>query len=166
MNVREFIDKQKQLLIPAAIIGILVFVVAIWRNSGDQLPGIVNKVYFSDDDGKSYFADDVAKGFSFDHGGKTAYRAFVYRCGSGSPFVGLLARTADSAAAGKELPYEHDTSRNRADPRFKGAAAGPTPPIEVRKPGTSEWVLSTGPKAQEFIKSLCPDGSPDSVQPD
>lgn len=110
----------------------------------------MSRVYFSDDEGKSYFADDMDKTFPFDHDGKQAYRAYVYRCDeSGKPFVGLV---------GRQVQPKNPSSKNKSDPR--------SAPIEVKKPGESKWVPFGGAEGQKLMKSLCPDGFPDAVMPD
>ena len=60
----------------------------------------VGKVFYSDDDGVTWFLDDAFKGSPFDHKGKEADRAFVYRCGSkGRPFVAFLGQYSDDQRA-------------------------------------------------------------------
>jgi hypothetical protein len=154
MGVRELIDRQKRWMIPAVVVGIGACAVSAWHSYHENdLPGMVERAYYSDDDGQSYFAEDVAKGYSFDHGGKQASRVFVYRCGSGKPFVGVLVRPAGQAPA--------PTASNL---RYKGQA-GPPPALEVRKPGQTKWVLTGTGEGLNLLKSLCPDGNPEAVLP-
>ena len=155
MGVRELVERQRRWVIPAAIVGIAACAVSAWQSyHADALPGIVERAFFSDDDGKSYFADDVKKGYCFDHDGKQACRAFVYRCGSGKPFVGVLARPAGQAT----------TAPVASNLRYKGQG-GPPPTLEVRKPGQAKWVLTTTAEGLDLLKSLCPDGNPEAVLP-
>ena len=155
MGVRELVDRQKRWVIPAVVVGIAACAVSAWHSfHADDLPGMVERAYFSDDDGQSYFADEVNKGYSFDHGGKEACRVFVYRCGSGKPFVGVLARPAGQAKPAPMAP----------NLKYKGQG-GPPPALEVRKPGQTKWVLTTTNEGLNLLKSLCPDGNPEAVLP-
>lgn len=155
MGIRELLEKQKRLVIPAVVVGIAACAYSAWRtHKAEEIPGMIERAYYSDDDGKTYFADDVKQGFSFDHGGNTAYRAFVYRCNSGKPFVGLLARTTEPSGP------------KPADPNPVGKRqAGPPPPMEVRKPGTTKWVSTLSPEYQPLLQSVCRGENPDALLP-
>jgi hypothetical protein len=155
MGIREFIEKQKKFMVPA--VGVLTVACAYsgWRSyRSTELPGMVERAFYSDDDGKTYFPDDVKKGFSFDHDGKQAYRAFVYRGGSGKVFVGLLARTGEPSKA--TAPVSPNTGRK---------SQGLPPPVEVRKPGDSKWVSSLSREYQPLLQSIAPGENPDIVLP-
>src|SRR5439155_23406719 len=71
---------------------VAVLAASTWSSHRAAPSGPITRGCFSDDDGKTYFADDVYKAYPFDHNGKQAYRAYVYRAGSGTPFVGYLGR--------------------------------------------------------------------------
>ena len=53
------------------------------------------KSAFYTDDEKTFFKDDVNKIFPFDHNGKQAYRADVFKGPDGKEFVGLVYRLTD-----------------------------------------------------------------------
>ena len=55
-----------------------------------------NSEFFSDDDGATWFIDDNTRIPPFDHGGKPAYRAEVFECGTGKPFVAYLEKFTDA----------------------------------------------------------------------
>jgi len=110
------------------------------------------KVFFSDDDGQTWFADSFIKFSPFDHGGKQAYRAHVFRCGDGPPFLGYL--EAYPEAVRPVLESAH------ADPNsiFMALQANSDKSL-VKKPGETKWV---GPRArayQSITTPRCPDGS-------
>jgi len=156
MGVRELIENQKHWVLPAAVVWIVACTYAGWRTyRSGEIPGIVERAYFTDDDGKTYFADDVKQGFSFDHGGKTAYRAFVYRSGSGKTFVGLLARTGETSTAKVSAPLNSG----------RKGQGGPPAPMEVKKPGENKWVSSLSSEYQPLLKTICPGENPDVVLP-
>ena len=87
----------------------------------------------------------------FDHDGKPAYRAYVYRCGSGAPFVGFLGRrTAGSFGTGPTNTAEAMRAMARHTP-LPGA-------IEVKKPGQTKWVSLNSPQGEDIANLTCPDG--------
>src|SRR5436190_4516103 len=51
-------------------------------------------VFYTDDQGKSFFKDEV-KLVPFDHNGKQAFRADVFKGSDGKEFVGLIYRFTD-----------------------------------------------------------------------
>jgi len=103
------------------------------------------KVFYSDDDGKTWFLDDLTKGSPFDHGGKQAYRALVYRCPGGESFVASLAKYSD-----------HQKAQMGTDGRLIGMAME-----DMKKPGESKWVTNSTPA--ERPKVACPGGGGDAV---
>lgn len=129
--------------------------IVIWnRRSG--IPANLTETYFSDDDGATYFADDINKLYPFDHNGKPAYRAYVYKCSSGTPFVGYLERLTDAAKAKiaelRQKPPE-EIGNQVADAYGNGT--------EVKKPGSGKWVSSRSADAGDIVRPKCPDGSAD-----
>jgi hypothetical protein len=150
------IDRYQRWVGIASVIAIIFCVViAMQAYHGNQLSEVVTRVYFSDDDGKTYFADAIEKGLDFSHNGKPAYRAYVYRCDSGKPFVGYLGRHAPSRAATAAAP----------DPRYGGKESAAPGEVEIKKPGDDKWVPLNGPKGQEIVRTLCASETPDSVLP-
>ena len=78
-------------------IGIIVlvfgFIVWQWR-SGSAAPGAasgVPQIFFTDDEGQHWFPDDRRKVPPFDHNGKEAVEAEVYKC-DGKTFVNHMKR--------------------------------------------------------------------------
>lgn len=94
MDIRAFVNKRRILVAPVAVVAVVVVAATAWSGRRTSLSGPITRGFFSDDDGTTYFADDVYKAFPFDHDGKQAYRAYVFRCGSTGPFVGYLGRDA------------------------------------------------------------------------
>jgi hypothetical protein len=122
------------------------------------------KQFFSDDDGKTWFMDDASKLPPIDHGGKQAYRARVFKCAGGKPFVGYLER------------YDpRDQQRSEEAARAAERSGGSLMPgitiagnPEVKKPGDSEWVRltpETSEKYNRIMQPRCPDGSTVGLQP-
>jgi len=158
MSIREKINQKQSLaIIGAATIVILSlsFIVwhAVWR--GPTISPPVTKAFYSDDDGVTWFVDETTRLAPFDHNGKQAVRAEVFRCKAGKAFVGYLERYSDAAkariiAAGAPQP---------------GSAAGgmSREPMEVKKPGQTKWVALGGSasSSKEYIAvttQSCPEG--------
>src|SRR4029079_11477876 len=58
-------------------------------NSAGEIP---TQGFYTDDNGKTFFKDDINKVVPFDHNGKQAYRADVFKGADGKEFVGLVYR--------------------------------------------------------------------------
>src|SRR5579862_2306749 len=86
MGVREKINEKPAYAVATAIVALIVLGLFMYLHLRDDTTGIVSRMYYSDDDGKTYFADSTSRIFPFDHNGKPAYRAYVFQ-GSGQPFV-------------------------------------------------------------------------------
>jgi hypothetical protein len=112
------------------------------------------KAFFTVDDGKTWFADDATKLPPFDHEGKTAYRAQVFRCGTGEAFVGFM--ESYSSENQKQLQAAVDShSPDLVDLESELHAM-------VKKPGDARWVTFSPGADAEYRKVLlatCPDGS-------
>jgi len=169
MGIKHLIEKNKTWLVPVCLAVVAISIYSIWNTRPEPpLAGPISRVYCSDNDGKSYFVEDVAKPFPFDHNGKPAYRAYVYRCGSSQPFVGLLGRQVESDSPSTQpesMQPEPAPPASSQSADSRSSVTGRFPLIEVRKPGTSEWVLLNSPEYQKLVASLCPDGSPELVLP-
>src|SRR5579862_9768260 len=103
MNFREFIKRNPH---AGATVGVALLLVALiimglhLLRSGDV--DVSGSMYYSDDDGKTYFVDRGDRITPFDHNGRPAVGAVVYRCGGAPPFVGFLMHNTDDARAGLE----------------------------------------------------------------
>ena len=142
---------------------LLVIVVIVWELTGGKKAGSAgnfNQAFFSTDDGKTFFPDDVSKLPPFTKDGKPAYKAIVFRCGNGQPFVAYLERFTEE---GKKKAEEARQKTGRA---YSAMASGI---LEVKKPGQPNWVRVNGENGRqwgEIMKVTCPDGgSPEPVLP-
>ncbi len=166
MGLREKMNQNPGITtgITAGII-VLALLFIIWQNMDSSGPyaGGVGKAYFSDDDGVTTFVDESNKIPPFDHDGKTAYRAYVFRCPNGKPFVQFLERYTPEgkkmveAAKGKpgELPPPEQLDSG----------------IEVKAPKTGDkgWIKRSNAIASKIMDAQkCPDGTyptPEMPQP-
>jgi len=123
------------------IVGLGIIAIQFFRG-GDRGITVSEYAFYTDDNGKTFFKDDRFKVVPFDHNGKQAYRADVFRCPDGKQFVGLLYR---HTAIGKKTMEAHLA---KGDQRSGGAWMGG---IEIQgmevKPGgapDTAWMRNTG----------------------
>ncbi len=81
MGIRETINKKRGWSIAAAAAILAIAGVILARTFWPEPKPQLDRAYYTDDDGQSYFEDSMYLVPPFDHGGKTAVRAMVYRRG-------------------------------------------------------------------------------------
>lgn len=168
MNIRETINQKPKLtVIVASTISLLAVFVVIWDLFGTRASArktYAGKTFFSDDDGQTWFIDEESHLPPFDHNGKTAYRAVLYRCGSGKPFVAFLGKYSDAQFARMAEMKKQIADRDSGeDPERLFTSI----PMDVKKPGDSKWVVGLAPKVgtydgrayEKITTVVCPEGS-------
>ncbi len=156
MGIRQSLNENK--LIAAGLTTVMVaaaVVFVLWYYRPAATSPYATREFFSDDDGTTWFVDDGTKIAPFDHNGKQAVLAKVYKCGNGRMFVGYLEKIDD------DIKKKIDASR-AAGPGHAGITkADPTGfnGILLKKPHASEWIKSNDPRASEVRKVTSPDGS-------
>lgn len=173
MGIRQkFNDNPAMTVGVAAIVIIGAGIVAVrsscYDDSGSSDPrvGPPKKQFFTTDDGPNprLFADDATWIPPFDHDGKPAYRARVYRCPHGKQFVVYLERFNDTDR--KRLQDAIDQAKARNE-RLSGPDDFPKD-IEVKRPGDKEWIrmsAATSDRYVAIVTPVCPEGSIDGVEP-
>lgn len=159
MGIRDLLERNPAGSKAIAVAIIVICGVAIFLQNNRSRPAAANvavgKAFFSDDDGKTWFLDDASKFPPFDHEGATAYRAIVFRCKSGVPFVGFLAKYS----AGQIAQLHDDARRNPGMPPRMQVTA----PHDLRKPGQSHWITNSKSSMTGYPDVPCPDGSGNAV---
>jgi hypothetical protein len=165
VGIRETLNENRSVSVGATI-GIIVLTIIwiIWYSlGGSSSAGGGGKAFFSDDDGQTYFADDASKVPPFDHHGKQANLAFVWKCGdNGKPFVAYMLRYTDD---GKKLrenalkaknvdPTAIETSQNQMEVKV-----GPNQP---KKP--QGWFKMSDPHAMMIQQVVCPGGQSGTLE--
>ncbi len=160
MGIRQSLNENKltgAVLTVVLVAGAVVFLLWYYRPAAPS--AYRTREFFSDDDGATWFVDDGTKIAPFDHNGKQAVLAKVYKCKDGQVFVGYLEKVADDIKKKIEDARAQGPGHgglSKADPTgFNG--------ILLKKPHASEWVKSNDPAASEIRKVTCPDGSGDCV---
>jgi hypothetical protein len=154
MGVRQSLNENKKLGVG---VGAGIFVVAIaivsFQLFGDGGSGIEapTSAFYTDDDGKTFFKDDAYKVVPFDHGGKQAYRADVFKCADGKQFVGLMYR---HNAVGRKAMEEH-IAKGAKDPDGSFLTGLDVQGTEVKRAGApnSAWTPNVEPETiQRSVK--------------
>ena len=141
------------------MVAALVFIVTRFMGRGSANPRLPTTAYYSDDDGKTWFIDDAKNIPPFDHNGKKAYRAMLFKCPDGKPFVERLEGFDDDARA--KIASQIQNGRAALSAEYQFSARG----MMIKRPGDKNWVqLKEGDAAgiQEWGKIMtpkCPDGS-------
>jgi hypothetical protein len=153
MGLRDLVQNQRNATTFAAFGAILVAAIAIaFELRGNSIPKI-SKAYYSDDDGKTSFVDDVDKLVPFDHDGKQACQAYLFKCSDGTVFIGYLSRYTDKAKA--ELEYLRTQPPAQAAEQITEVTSAGT---EVKRPGDTRWYRQNSPEGGEVLAPKCPNG--------
>lgn len=162
MNVRQVLAEKPRITTAITVAVILVvlgyIVYTNMRGGVGGGPGPVpNQSFFTVDDGKTWFAADANNIPPFEHNGRQAVLARVYRC-DGKTFVNHMERFTPQAK--KRLEEALARSAGGADV-FLADMGG----IEVKAPGSGEWISASHPSAAKVIAPKCPGGDVEIVMP-
>jgi hypothetical protein len=155
MGLRETLNKKSGVgIVVSAAVLICAAVAIVKETSRSEIPKIT-KAFYSDDDGASYFLDEVNQLVPFDHNGKQAVGAAVFKSAEGTAFVGYLFRYTDKTRTRiKNLssrPYT-EVAQEIEDARSAGT--------EVKSPGApdSAWVNQNSARGADIMNPKGPDG--------
>jgi hypothetical protein len=159
-DVREVLERNRGIF---GAIGALLLFIAVMSILHQAVGGphrntrLLNSAFFSDDDGKTWFLDDVSMLPPFNHHGRTAVRAVVYRYGTGSKFVGYLEKFPNDQL----IQIEAAISANPEQTSHWLSA-----PMQIKKPGDTDWISPPDGKDPKAAKAyaeakivVSPDGS-------
>lgn len=155
MGIRQAVNEHPGVS-TGVTIGVIVMMlgVILWEafSSPHAGSGRVGKAFYSDDDGQTWFADKANKLTPFtDANGKQAVYAYVYKCGSGKPFVAYLLRASE-----QERQAVQKAGQSPDDVPLNLMLS------EVKKPGGKEWVRLDQRNPRPFMAitlPTCPDGT-------
>ncbi len=155
MGIRQSINENP--IITSVITGLILTLAIVFIGyqacrTGPAAP-FKPKQFFSVDDGATWFTDDAAKLPPFDHEGKEAYRARVFRCPDGKMFVARLERYPPVI-----LRKIDEASKRPLNQRGNDWIALQEE-YEIKKPGAKTWIpLADGTDIAMF-QPKCSDGS-------
>ena len=167
VGVREQLNERRALTGAVAgmvILGALAVALRTGCSGGAGGASGPSKHFFSVDDGQTWFADDASKIPPFEHEGKPAYRAKVFRCPDGTEFTSHLERFGETDKKRLEALVE----RMSDGPALAMQQAAFTHLAEVKKPGDKEWIQWNPQNTEQYeriLKPICPDGSTHNVEP-
>jgi hypothetical protein len=160
MGIREKVNQNSGIAIGAACAVILLAIgfIVMQTRGGAAGGGAAGMVFFTTDDGKTWFADDPKNIAPFQKDGKEAVRAYVFRAGDGTEFVGYLERYTPAGKKSLEAALVRPPEEQIDDPFLAVAGA-----VQWKKPGDKEWVGANDPKAGSVTKVVSPKGESDTV---
>jgi len=145
--------------VAAAVIIIALGVFAFQLSGGSTIQA-PKRAFFTDDGGKTFFKDDINKIAPFDHGGKQALRADVFKCDEGHEFVGIVYRFTDQGR--KEM--ERYLKESPKDPEGALRHGIEQRQMQVRKAKADEktWTSANDESLIETYRNSmkCPTGKP------
>ena len=156
MSLREIVNRNPAVtaaLLIVAIAGVVALTVWQMRSLPPSKPG----AYYTTDDGKNWFADDPQRVTPFDHKGKSAVRAHVFRGADGREFVGYLTRHTPQAAEVIRRVQARKPTDPPPTPAEMGVVLGGR---EFKRPGDAKWIPQKDPAVQQITAVTAPDGSP------
>src|SRR5271165_3819230 len=98
--VREYVNEHPLVSGGMALLGTMLIFFLIWRGAtqSNDVTRALTQAWYTDDDGKTWYSGDKSRNPPFDHNGKTAVRAFVFKCDADNrEFVGYLERYTPQA---------------------------------------------------------------------
>jgi hypothetical protein len=160
MGVREKLNNNPALVggvvVVVVILALIITYVRMPKQTKVEIP---DSAFFTDDEGLTYFEDDSDKIVPYERNGKTVYRAWVYRCGSDKPFVGVIGRYT---AAGRELLEENKTKPKKdQEPNLHFTLENMH--MEIRKVSADQkrWTINDALEGARLRESvMCPSGEP------
>ena len=150
MSIRDQINKNPLpwLIGLAVVVGaVLLFVFLPGDPTGTS--GYRPEAFYSVDDGQTYFTDRPDEVPPYTYDGKEAVSAIVARDkATNEEFVLYLAKY-DPAVRGQANAFQD------------AGAAGPAPPMLIKRPGDEEWISNEDPaRAAEAAEITVPPASP------
>jgi hypothetical protein len=161
VGVRETLNKKPSITTGATIgIILLALIFIIYQVSGSGGPHAPTKAFYTVDDGATWFLDDIKLIPPFDHDGKPAVKANVYKCGS-KEFVGYLEEYIPDAK--KQLESAKSAGGGNPELMAQLLVSGRA----LKAPGTGDkgWIRITSPAADRLTIVQCPDGSAEFPTP-
>lgn len=136
MKFKEALNNHAGIVIGVVILALLIAGWSVLRNLGGGPNLGASTAFYSDDDGKTWFRDKASLTTPFDHDGKPACVAHVYRC-KDKEFVAYLERAGDQVVPRDQAAPAPTSGKGEA--AAKSAMGGPGMGF-VKKPGAKDWV--------------------------
>ncbi len=158
MGIFDVVNRKPSVAGAIAVVVMLAAIAFIYKRMHPPIVTVIPvTAFYSDDDGATWFVDAIAKVPPFDHNGKEAVAAFVYRCGTDKPFIGRLEKYSPSAKSMIESNIKAGVQPIPAKVQFANLG------LLVKKPGDPEWTAIPPMDSTTYYKFLrvkCSEGSP------
>jgi hypothetical protein len=129
-------------------VGVAVLIVALGLvgfqlyGGSRGLPEAQQQAFYSDDNGKTFFKDDINKVVPFDHNGKHAYRADVFKGPDGKEFAGLLYRHTATGRNEMQDYINRKVARKDDGGLIRGQIEQRGMEVKPASGGDKAWVLA------------------------
>jgi hypothetical protein len=158
LGIRQTLDENRRFTTVGTVVVVILAVLYIaWFMRPPAETQFASREFFSDDDGTTWFVDDGMKVPPFDHNGKPAVLAKVYKCRDGRVFVGYLEKFSDEA----RRRIEATRSSGHGGPQ--AGSPGSASDVLLKKPHEGTWVAVNDPAAMAIRMITCPGGGRDFV---
>jgi hypothetical protein len=160
MGLREIMNRSPKAGMAAAALTVAgaLAVAVLSSSSGGPRPVGEGRAYFTIDDGKTWFADSASNPSPFTKAGKPAYRVFIWRCGTSTPFASHLYRSGGGPSTGGTARPTPAVAAGRTPQPMSGSAT------EVKRPGAAAWVIANTVEGETIARPQCPDGSTNGLE--
>jgi hypothetical protein len=168
LGVRQALNAKPVITVAAAVVIMVVALIFVFQSCSEtalpprQPPRA--KEFFSIDDGAHWFAADNTTVPPFQHEGKPAYRAKVFKCADGKEFCAWLERYSET----DRKRYQETIDKAKSTGKdVRGQMMFTLVGIEVKRPGEKEWVKQTPQNEQKYTAirtPKCADGSTNGLQ--
>ena len=159
MGIRETLNENPKLAAIGTVIimaGSLIYIGMRYFHPHPSASQVPSKSYYCNEDGSELFIDSAANIPPFDHNGKTAVRAFLFKTADGRVFIQRLEKFDDTS---KERIHEQIIKNGM--PAMQLRQMYPQG-IMVKRPSDKEWLQANSPAAAELMIAKSPwDGSKD-----
>lgn len=159
MGVREMLNRNRGVAVGVTVALLASAIISSIFMHEQSPPAPKTRAYYTTDDGSTYFVDTIDKVVPFNHDGKPAYRAYVYKCRDEKPFVAYLERYTEEGRVRltnlRAGPSDTSVAKQIAQLQSEQA--------EVKKPRDIVWVSAKSSSAADVINVKCPGGGSDTV---
>lgn len=162
MSIREKVNEKKHWSVGVASFLMVLGTGSILYQVSDSFLGTTATSptqFYTTDDGITWFADDSKRLPPFEHEGRQAVIAHVFRCGS-KLFVAYLERFTPEAQriiSNVEQAARQAKPGDRPPPELAQVESAQRFGREVKRPGDKKWVAINHPEAGKIMNVICPD---------
>lgn len=154
MGVREKLNQSNVGVIAGVgLIVVAVGIAAFYLKPASRPSGLMD--FYTDDDGQTFFKDSAIQFPPFDHDGKQANEAEVFKNTKGDEFVAVQRRYTKDVKQKLEAEYADDQAQGHPEYIYAQKAGFDISGMEIKVRGRSKWE----PQGQDMTPDItAPDG--------